>query len=164
MRRSILLASALVLAGCPGDDDTAESGGSGDGTATAGTSMGSTGAGSTTAEPQTTDGGSVTGTPTPPDDGSSGGGPDPVGACTAGCMFLMGCELVDVPNCGIPCAGIAGSVAGCEAEYVAQQECVVGLSCEDAQAWSEAMMVGGTYPCADEDVAYQACIGGGGTG
>ena len=101
---------------------------------------------------------------TPSDDGSSGGGPDPVGACTAGCMFLMGCELVDVPNCGIPCAGIAGSVAGCEAEYVAQQECVVGLSCEDAQAWSEAMMVGGTYPCADEDVAYQACIGGGGTG
>ncbi len=73
------------------------------------------------------------------------------------CEHLLSCEAVDVPNCGIPCAGIAGTVAGCENEYVAQQQCVAGLSCEDARAWSDSM----SDACGSEDSAYQACISDG---
>ena len=78
-------------------------------------------------------------------------------ACQLACEHLVSCEVADVPNCGIPCAGIAGMVEGCEDAYVAQQECVTGLSCEDAQAWSDST----SDACASEDMALQECVGKG---
>lgn len=165
MHRLLLLPLSLILIACPGDDGTAESGDSEDGGATSTGTSSATGSEGTTGSPQTSEGsGTTTSDTTPGDSTSGGGGDDPGAACTASCEFLMGCGIVDVPTCGIPCAGIASDVAGCEAEYVTQQECVVALTCEQAQQWFEGMMFGGDYPCGPEDMAYQACLGGGSGG
>lgn len=153
-----LFASSSLLA-CPGDDagetDAVTTGSTGAGTAVA----------TSTGEPATSTGSSgpmaTTGSSDAPADSSSGGGPSLLDACTAACERLVECEVQDVPNCGIPCANIEGTIAGCEAEYLAQQTCVTALSCADLQAWADAMMTGADYPCENEDDAFQGCLAGG---
>ena len=165
MRRAclaVVLVTVPLLA-CPGDD-----GGDSGASTAAGSSSATTAAGST-GEPQTSTGStgeaSTSGSTGPADGTSTGGGPDPVAACTAACEHLVECAVEDVPNCGIPCANVQMTIGGCEAEYLAQQGCVAALSCEDAQAWADGAMSGMGYPCAAEDDAFQACLGGGsGTG
>ena len=149
------------LLACPGDDEgeTAASTASSTGEA-------STSTATTTGEPETTtgSGGAMTTTGSsglPGDDSSSGGGANPVDACTASCEHLVKCDVEDLPNCGIPCSGLDAMIAGCESEYLAQQACVVALSCEDLQVWADAMMVGSEHPCAAEDGAFQDCLGTG---
>jgi hypothetical protein len=162
MRRAplaLVLALATPLHACPGDDEGE----------TAATTAGSSSGGATTAptstgEPPTSTGSSgpasTGGTLGPADGSTTDGGPSPIDACTAACERLVECDVEDVPNCGIPCANIQMMIGGCEAEYLAQQECVAVLSCGDVQAWADAMMVGTEHPCAAEDGAFQACIGG----
>jgi hypothetical protein len=72
--------------------------------------------------------------------------------------------IQEVPNCGIPCSGIAATVAGCSDEYVAQQECAAALTCDELQAWVDAMMQPGDHPCMAEDEAYRVCETGATTG
>lgn len=156
---ALLLACACLLA-CPGDD------GSDSGASTAadsGTGTGSAGASETTGaeEPDTSaSSSSATSTGAPGDDSSTGTEGGPTDACLVACEHLVKCDVAQVPNCGIPCTGVGGGVAGCEAEYVAQQECVAALSCDDAQAWSDAMGMGSEHPCGPEDQALQACQAG----
>ena len=164
MHRSVSIPLLFALTACPGDDGTAESGGSGeDSGTTAGTGQ-ATAAESTGGTAPATSDGTTSGETMPGDSGSTGGAADPTAACLASCDVLVECGVVDVPNCGIPCASIPGMVAGCEAEYVALHECIAALSCEDAMAWNDAMGVGTSYPCAAEDGTYQACIAPGGSG
>lgn len=152
MQRLAFVLAGILLLGCPGDDTTDETGASASGTGTSGgASSGADSSGSMSAP--STDGGT-----SPTSDSGSGtvGSEDLFEACQATCMLLVECRIEDIPNCGIPCAGIANTVAGCEAPYVAQQQCVAALSCDDAQAWVDAT---GDYPCAAEDAAYDECMG-----
>lgn len=157
---AIVLSTPLLA--CPGDD-TGE---------TAATTMSDSTGGETTAAASTGEPGTSTGPGGMESTGGSSGpadgessttaaGPDPIDACIAACEHLVKCGVEDVPNCGIPCGGIGTMIGACEAEYLAQQECVAALSCEDLQAWADAMMSGGDYPCADEDAAFQDCLAGG---
>lgn len=151
---------AFLLA-CPAGDDGSDTDAADSGTAAVTTTASGTDTEQSSGSDTTAGSGGATSTgpSTAPGDGSStGAGIDPVGTCMTTCEHLMGCNVVMVPNCGIPCANIAADVAGCESEYVAQQECVGGLSCEDAQLWSDALMMGGGYPCGSEDMAFQACL------
>ncbi|MCX4245292.1 hypothetical protein [Paraliomyxa miuraensis] len=166
MNRTFIAFACTLLLACPGSDDASDTTVADSGTADAtgtGTSTGGTETGQTS-EPTSVgsaDGTSSTGPSTAPGEGSgsaTGTGPDPLGVCMTACEHLVACELVMIPNCGIPCATIDSDVAGCESEYIAQQECVTALSCDEAQAWLEGDMLGGSYPCADEDVEFQACL------
>ena len=153
-------ALALVLAGCgkdpePAGDDDAAASSSGSGspatdTASTAADPSSTG-GSSSGDGEDTSGADTTGA------GTTGApGPDVKGACIAACEHLMECGLEqDLPNCETPCGGVVGFVTGCEEPYVAQQECVTALSCEDVMAWDAAM--GRDYPCATEDAALSQC-------
>ena len=170
MRRTCL-ALALVTApllACPGDDEgeTAASTGAvttgGETSApmttsdgSSGASMGSVGSGEVT---------TASGSSGPPsDEGSSttAAGTSPLDACLATCNHLVKCGIEDVPNCGIPCSSVPAMVAGCSEEYVAQQECAAALSCDELQAWVDAMVEPGEHPCQAEDEAYQMCELGG---
>lgn len=161
MRHALLAVVLLTpLFACPGDDE-----GETAATTQAASTGSSTTAAASTGEPESTTGSGgaePTGGSSGAADGSTtAGGPSPTDACTAACEHLVKCGVEDVPNCGIPCAGIGTMITGCEAEYLAQQECVAALSCEDLQAWADAMMAGGDHPCAAEDGAFQDCLGGG---
>jgi hypothetical protein len=162
--RHALLALVLLtpLFACPGDDEGETAATTVEDT----TTSGGTTAAASTGEPGNTTGSSgaesTDGSSGPADgDSTTAGGPSPVDACTASCEHLVKCGVEDVPNCGIPCASIGAMIGDCEAEYLAQQECVAALSCEDLQAWADAMMAGTDYPCATEDGAFQDCLGGG---
>lgn len=165
MRRTWLALAfvAAPLLACPGDDEgeTAASSGpvtTGVGTSaptttsdeSGGASMGSGGSGEAT---------TASGSSGPPaDDGSTtAAGATPLDACLATCNHLIECGIEDVPNCGIPCSGVPAMVAGCSAEYVAQQECAAALSCDELQAWVDAMVQPGEHPCQAEDEAYEVC-------
>lgn len=157
---ALTLALCAPLFACPGDDtgETAASTTSSNG----GTETESpTSTGETAATEGSTAAMETSGSTSMPADGTStGGGPGLVEVCTATCEHLVKCGVQNVPNCGIPCGMIESMVAGCEAEYVAQQECAAALACDDLQAWSDGMMSGVGYPCADEDGAFQGCIAG----
>lgn len=155
--RHPVLACLVCLAclACPGGDDGTD-------TEAATTAAASETGATSTGDPDATAGSAETtaSSSTGPDEGSgTGPGLDPVGACMATCEHLVECGVVDVPNCGIPCATAEATTAGCESEYVAQQACAVALSCDDAQAWADAMGAGGSYPCGSEDAAFGACQG-----
>lgn len=147
-----------TLLACPGDDQ----GGTGASTTHAGTSGGTSAPATTGGEASSTGPGGATtsagASSTAADgDGTTAAGPNPLDACLATCQRLEECMIEEVPNCGIPCSGVPTMVAGCSDEYVAQQECVVALSCDELQAWVDAMVQPGTHPCEDQDDAYQAC-------
>jgi hypothetical protein len=149
---------ALLLA-CPGDDGGGETGavtttdvGTGPATTTTGGSSGPV------ATSDATGSATTTASTMPPGDGSSsGGGPSPLDVCLESCARLEECMIEEVPNCGIPCANIEAMTAGCGAEYVAQQQCALALTCEELQAWVDAMIVPGDHPCMAEDEALQTC-------
>jgi hypothetical protein len=155
---SLALALLVPLFACPGDDQTGETGAS---------TAGSTGAGTTAATGSSSAADTAMGSSgatssagssgMPGDDSSSGGGTSPLDACVATCERLIECEIERVPNCGIPCSGVPTTAAGCESEYVAQQECAAALSCDELQAWTDAMMVPGAHPCEAEDEAFMTC-------
>lgn len=151
--------SLAVAVACGGDDssgdsEAATSGAETTSSSTAGTESPTSSAGETEAATEGTAGtsGAVDDTA-----GSTGEPPDPLAACMATCEHLNRCEVEDVPNCGIPCASIGSRVDGCVALYVAQQECVVALSCEDAGAWADGGG-GARGRCAAEDDALDRCL------
>jgi hypothetical protein len=153
--RPLALVVCAPLLACPGDDagDTAAS--------TAGTSGTETGGSTSTGEPATTEGtGSEASSSSTAADDTTGGGVGPIEACITACERLVECGVQNVPSCGIPCGMIDTAVAGCDAEYLAQQMCAAALSCDDLQAWADAMMSGSGYPCDDEDAAFQGCLAG----
>lgn len=161
MRHASLALTLLApLLACPGDDQTGETGASTAGSTDAGTTGTTVAAGtSDTMDPATGPSGATTSsTAGPGDESSSGGGESPLDACIATCERLLECGIVQVPNCGIPCAGVPNTAAGCESEYVAQQECAAALSCDELQAWTDAMIVPGAHPCEAEDEAYATCM------
>jgi hypothetical protein len=156
---SLALALLAPLLACPGDDQGGETGASPPSSTDAGTTA-AMDSSSSAADPSTGPGGATmsAGSSGPPGDGSSsGGGPSPLDACVGTCERLIECGIERVPNCGIPCAGAPSMAAGCESEYVAQQECAAALSCDDLQAWTDAMIVPGAHPCEAEDEAYMTC-------
>lgn len=167
MRYAWLAVTLVIpLPACPGDDEGE----------TAASTAGSTGS-ATTATPTSTSGEPATSTGSggattaaessgPPADGGSttAGGTSPLDACLATCNHLVKCMIQDVPNCGIPCSGVPNMVAGCSDEYVAQQECAAALTCDELQAWVDAMAEPGDHPCQAEDEAYLVCETGATTG
>lgn len=166
--RCAWLAAPLMIAllACPGEDEGETNASTAEGTGAA-TTAPPTG---TSGEPATSTGsGAATtaaDTSRPPADGGSttAAGTSPLDACLATCNHLVDCMLEDVPNCGIPCSGVPNMVAGCSGEYVAQQECAAALTCEELQAWVDAMVQPGDHPCQAEDEAYLACETGATTG
>ena len=159
----------IPLLACPGDDEgeTAASTTSNGNTSAATSTPTSTG-GETTATDSTGPSGTTTAAESsgPPADGSSttAGGTSSLDACLATCNRLVECMLEDVPNCGIPCSSVPAMVAGCSDEYVAQQECAAALTCDELQAWVDAMVQPGEHPCEVEDDAYRVCETGATTG
>lgn len=161
-RASLALGLLAMLLACPADDQSGETGAStASGTSSAATTAATGGSETVETSAGTSASTMSTGSSGPPADGSSsGGGTSTLDACLATCQRLMECGIQEVPNCGIPCASVPAQVAGCADEYVAQQACATALSCDDLQAWTDAMIVPGDHPCDAEDDAFGVCTTG----
>jgi hypothetical protein len=127
----------------------------GDGDTTVGPGDTTVGPGDTTEGPgDTTEG---PGDTTAGDTGVSG---DAYEACLDACEVAAACDKDFPPRvCPESCEELAGFATrdGCVAEFVAQQNCVTGLSGDCAMFFDWLDGVGDPYPCQAEDEALFAC-------
>ncbi len=168
------LGAAWLATGCvisDGDDDTEATtnvtnptGGSDGGTAatdsgndtnnmTTGQDSGETGNGTTMGGMDTTAGDTAS---VDSSGSGSGGGGGAIESCTVACEATAVCFKEDPSPCMADCEDEVVTVAGCEAEWAAQADCVAALDCQGISDWLDEVPKG-AYPCMEADDALFAC-------